>query len=90
MQTGEPLCKASRNSRLSFFHHLLPFTQGWASEHPKSLSILWQEVEASLILLKNQGVTENGNESVTETWTHHRPKPVHLLSLSELGTETIP
>lgn len=51
---------------------------------------LSQDIKASLILLKNQGVTEAGNEIVTETWTDQRLKPVHLLSVPELGTETIP
>lgn len=51
---------------------------------------LSQNVKASLILLKSQGVTEAGNESITETWTDHRLKPVHLLSILERGTETIP
>lgn len=47
-------------------------------------------VRASLILLKNQGVSEAGSERVTETGTDHKLKPVYLLSNPELRIETIP
>lgn len=51
-----------------------------------------EEKKKSLILPKDLGGTETGNESITDTscFSTGRRTPVHLLSGSGLGTETIP